>query len=675
MPFCRRVDGAIEKAADWTIAGEPLLFLVAIPLLIFPRGYLWQWQQGVYHYAPIEHPALRYPGLLSWIGLGLVALPWLARGLRHGRPSRPTALDVPLAVYLATAALSLWPSVDRAHSSSFLLVLVAGITVYYAVVNAVTAEARLGWAVGLYLAGGLALSIVGFLQIDWGEMAKATHLPVVYGWLQEVPHVLGRTLSRGITSGASMLFIPVGLALAFAAPRSLQRALIAAATLVMVALLVLSQSRGDILALALTVPAVGLWLLPGGATWLLSAVLGAYGALAGVVLFAPGLVSQVAHWYPSRWQVWERAAYIIRDHPFTGIGLDTFQYVARGIYPYFDHGWNWLPMAHNRLLQVGVDQGLVGLAAFVALVVLFYRANRRAWRAARTRMQRGLALGLCGGFTAFMLSSVLDDGVLTGRAGLAVWYLLGLGIAQARLLVKEPGRAAVPGVRLGRGAAVLGTLALCALALSPAMWHNLGNVARNRGWLAAGLAPETQQEDALKALSFYGKAGVRAARDRASLSLLAPHPRPPNQDSPFLQAVAGQVSAEEAVLTLESAAVRYPRDRFAHFYLGEAYRTAGRLEEAAAAYGRAGFPAGWAVTEARFRWDYGRGDYAEAVAQLTIATLMEPDSAEAYKALGQCHARAGDLTRAVEAYERALQLEPDDASIRQALDKASSQLP
>lgn len=675
--------GTIKKVADGIIAAEPLLLLVAVPLLIFPQGYLWQWQQGVFHYAPIEDPALRYPGLLSWIGLGLAALPWLSRWIRWGRPTRPTALDVPIAVYLGTAALSLWPSVDRAHSLSFLLVLVAGAAVYYAVVNAVTDRARLGWAVGLYLAGGLALIIVGFLQTDWSEVAKASPLPVVYSWLQTVPHLLGRTLSRGITAGAAVLFVPLSLAMAAAAPRRWHRGLAAAATLLTVAFLLLSQSRGDILALALTIPALGLWLLPGGHVMFVSSLLGAFALLAGLVLYAPNVVAQIAISYPSRWQVWERAAYIIRDHPFTGIGLDTFQHVAQNVYPYFDFGWNRLPMAHNRLLQVGADQGVVGLVAFVALILLFYSANRRALQGVQTRAQRALALGLWGGFTAFMFSSVLDDGVLTGRAGLAVWYLLGLGMAQAHLVVKErdPASAASARRRLGRAqtrslvpAVSVLAVALAILALSPVVWHNLGNVARNRGWLAPELTPEARQAYAFKALSFYQRAGTWAGRDWGALPLLYPHPPRGGTDSTFLQAVAGQTPAEQSIATLELAAGRFPHDRFAHFYLGEAYRLAGRLSEAAGAYQRAGFPTEWAIIEARSRWDYGRGDYEGAVAQLTIATLMEPDSVEAYKALGQCHAGAKQFPQAVAAYERALQLEPNDAWIGQELTKARDQV-
>lgn len=672
------------RIADAIIAGEPLWLVMALPLLVFPRGYVWQWQRGLFHYAPIEDPALRYPGLLSWLGLGIVALPWLLRWLRRGRPTRPTALDLPIALYLVTAALSLWPSVDRAHSLNFLLLLVAGIAIYYGVVNAVGTEAQLYRAVALFLAGGVALGVVGLIQTDWSQAPRTWQLPALYEWLQRLPNPLGRTLNQGITAGAAVLFIPVGGSLALTARRWPVRSLAAGATLFLAGFLLLSQSRGDILALALTVPAMWLWRRRQGYLWPMSAFLGLPVLLAGLVLYAPHLVARIAYTYPGRWQVWERAAAILRDHPLTGIGLDTFRIVAQNVYPYFDYALDQTVNAHNRLLQVGVDQGLVGLGAFVALVILFYRANHRAWQQAGTRTNRGLALGLGGGFTALMFGNVLDDGVLTGRAGLAVWYLLGLGMAQAYLVGRETDPARAPSIRrwLGRreartavGAGALLLVALVALALSPLIWHNLGNVARNQGWLAVDASAGVREANAFRTLTFYDRAGDRALRDRGALILLAHDGRRIASSPDFFAAIAARTSIAEAVADLEAAVTRYPGDRFAHLYLAEAYRAAGRLLEAAAEYERAGAPVDWVIAEGRRRWDWGQGDYEGAVVQLTIATLMAPDSFEAYKALGQCHARADQFPAAVAAYSRALELKPDDTWVRQELARLQGKAP
>jgi O-antigen ligase len=84
---------------------------------------------------------------------------------------------------------------------------------------------------------------------------------------------------------------------------------------------------------------------------------------------------------PSRWQVWTRALLMIRDYPFTGIGLDTFRLVAQNEYPYFNYAFNQTEHPHNLFLQAGVDGGVLGLLALVWLIVAFYRtaiANRKS---------------------------------------------------------------------------------------------------------------------------------------------------------------------------------------------------------------------------------------------------------------------------------------------------------
>ncbi len=69
----------------------------------------------------------------------------------------------------------------------------------------------------------------------------------------------------------------------------------------------------------------------------------------------------------SRFEMWERALWMMRDYPTTGAGMSTYRamvtreayeipsYVERGTRP---------PHAHNALLQVGADLGIVGLILF-----------------------------------------------------------------------------------------------------------------------------------------------------------------------------------------------------------------------------------------------------------------------------------------------------------------------
>jgi O-antigen ligase len=67
---------------------------------------------------------------------------------------------------------------------------------------------------------------------------------------------------------------------------------------------------------------------------------------------------------------------MIRDHPWTGVGLD----MVRRVYPLYrrDDAPQWrTPHLHNNVLQVAAERGLPALAAYVWLFAAFLGAT---WR-------------------------------------------------------------------------------------------------------------------------------------------------------------------------------------------------------------------------------------------------------------------------------------------------------
>ena len=98
------------------------------------------------------------------------------------------------------------------------------------------------------------------------------------------------------------------------------------------------------------------------------------------------LASQALGGADQRVEIWSRALYMLQDFPFTGIGMGAFRQVANLLYPFFLAGPDAeIPHAHNIFLQVGVDLGLPGLVAWLALLILVcvcawlvYRRGREA---------------------------------------------------------------------------------------------------------------------------------------------------------------------------------------------------------------------------------------------------------------------------------------------------------
>ena len=95
---------------------------------------------------------------------------------------------------------------------------------------------------------------------------------------------------------------------------------------------------------------------------------------------------------------------IIRDMPFTGIGLNTFP-VVEGLYT---SGASHANHAHNVIIQTGVDLGMPGVVALFALLAAFAYTAARAHRALFNPNQRALLIGICGAVAAWLAYGTLD---------------------------------------------------------------------------------------------------------------------------------------------------------------------------------------------------------------------------------------------------------------------------
>jgi O-antigen ligase len=106
---------------------------------------------------------------------------------------------------------------------------------------------------------------------------------------------------------------------------------------------------------------------------------------------------------------------MIRDHPWTGVGLDNFLYAYRGRY-IRPEAWQEpsLSHPHNILLDFWSRLGILGLAAGVWLQVAFWRLALRLFKGARPpsdapRFLRSLLIGLVGAMGATLAHGLVDQ--------------------------------------------------------------------------------------------------------------------------------------------------------------------------------------------------------------------------------------------------------------------------
>ncbi len=117
--------------------------------------------------------------------------------------------------------------------------------------------------------------------------------------------------------------------------------------------------------------------------------------------------------------VWSRDALaVIGDHPVLGVGGGGW---ASVYFQYQSYGYSTKEV-HNDFLEIWVETGTVGLAAWLALL------GASGWTVYRLlrRQRRPLVAGLAGGVGMLILHSGMDFNLALGAMGIFIWSLLGI---------------------------------------------------------------------------------------------------------------------------------------------------------------------------------------------------------------------------------------------------------
>lgn len=415
----------IQELARWIATDELLLLAVAAPLFVFPSSF-------------------------SPLGLLLILVIWLCRWRTKGRGTVHWPLiNACLSVILLMLPVSLFVSDDRSLSWPRFYLIVLGIAFFSAVVNGVRTQRQLWWISSLLLALAGGLCLLSLVGTDWPRQ-KVFKAPVLYTYwprlFYEGPSMPGHgAFHPNVVGGTLALFIPLALSLYFSPPphqRGWFRNLVVRVPLAFLILLllfvvVLTQSRGAWLALA-----VGLWVMVVARYprlwWEIPIIVG-FVLLAGRAWTVPharelflGLDSTGTSL--SRLAVWGRALAMMRDAPLTGLGLNLFPVVVEARYP-LPGPEVAPPHAHNLLLQVGVDLGLLGMIAYLVLLVTCLVRVGQAVTAFRTRENASmvaLSAGLLGSLVVAGLHGLLDAVTWVARPSPLLWILLALILATYR---------------------------------------------------------------------------------------------------------------------------------------------------------------------------------------------------------------------------------------------------
>jgi len=440
----------------------------------------------------------RSPALFVVPGLWIVA--WLA-----GRAPLPrTPLNVTLLLMFCMVLVSLWATYDIVASLPKISGIVLGGGIFYAFAR--EGQTPRGWWLGflLFLGIGFGIAAIGLLGTQWvTKIALLT--PIVSRLSLRIAGLPGAEegFHPNYVAGALLWVIPSFLAsswllltkakdvrgLVGRGKANILISLTIGASLCIIAILILTQSRGGYIGLALTLPVLILIALPSRWRWYSLAILALLAIILGILL--------ASHWDAVRtWdtgsnqasdpvlsldsldlrlEVWSRAIYGIQDFPFTGMGMNNFRKVMPVLYPLstippeVDIGH-----AHNEFLQAALDLGIPGLIAFIALYIGAFWMLVRTWQSVRVnaksvtseqraavpltkprncfsvigispftdaRLVQIAVLGLGGGLLAHLLWGLTDAMALGARPAFFFWVILGLisGLHQQSRGILQPG--------------------------------------------------------------------------------------------------------------------------------------------------------------------------------------------------------------------------------------------
>jgi len=428
----------VSRWIDPTFAVELLLLALAAPALYFPGWF---------------------PAWAPYTALVVLVAGWIWRRWRLGVWYAPTPADWPIFfLYVVMLPVALWAApgpLREEYSIPRAYILLWNLCLFWTFVTHASRSRRsMEWALGGFALSALGIALVAPLGMNWLYKFSGAEkmLAVIPAPLLNVFQGAESGFHPNQVAGTLLYALPLMLALSV---NGLQRRpisptlwlLLPASTLVF-AVIVLTQSRSALLGLA--VGLVYMALMP----WRWGRVI-LVGLGASAVLLLPLLPStwiDLLNDAPAvealggtstlgfRQRVWTMALWGIADFPFTGMGLGAFRVVAPLLYnldisPDYDIGH-----AHNIFLQTGLDFGLAGMVALIALyfvaVVQLASIGAAGWPGKAQMSTRAWAIGLSGSLVGQLVFSMFDAVALGAKTNFMFWMYFALVFALGNLAVQ-----------------------------------------------------------------------------------------------------------------------------------------------------------------------------------------------------------------------------------------------
>lgn len=574
------------------------------------------------------------------------------------RQSAP-ALTICLILFGLSGVLGLFTGHDPQLGWQVLPALLLSLVLYGLVVYRVRSWQQIRWFSAGLLLLGTAVSVYFTLQYGHQGYGETPTLISEMGQFTTfLPNLHLATLHPNAAAVLVEGFIPLALALLFSDPTHARRPLWGIIAGVMLYVLLLSFSRGAMVALA-ALPV--LWLMM-RSRWAFLMLGGA--ALLGIValiVFAPAQMLFDSIF--TRWELYRDSFYLGTDYLFTGLGLGenfTMAYSRYAILitvPRYTY-------SHNLYLTVWLGQGLLGLVSFSGMILAFYAFVRRVIRESQPRR---LFHGAWLGVSALLIHGLFDarQYVEPGWLMPTFFLLLALSVISGRRALKDSAKPSPhptqrPMLRWVVVGTVITGVILLGIFQAPlrAAWEsNLGAINESQAELKPGLSAEARESRLAEAVTHYENA----------LNIL---PDMPNAARRLGNIHAAQGDFDRAIPLLAAAYAQQPHYAASIKSLGLAYVNVGEVDQAVTLFAQlADVPE---MREELLNWGYHyyaqedplRSAYAyESALQL----IPEDFTPEVWVFIGDRYRDGGEVETARRWYTDALTRAPDHPAVLAAL--------
>lgn len=350
-----------------------------------------------------------------------------------------TFLNLPILFFVTACFLSIATSVMPEKSwHGFITKTMEWFVVYFLIVEFMQTRRQIKIAVFLFIFSALATCLDGIIQFHF----TGTDLFL----RRSISGLSGATAAfhtYNILGGYLTFVLPVVISLFFVLQKDRKGSWgICALFLITVWGLAVTLSRG---AWAASVLGILFFLFFKNRKWMAVALLCVVLSAIGVITTAPEYArtefraDSESFQGTVRWRlgVWEDSLKTLKHRPLTGYGLNTFMDVFQKHRRQGGGNIQYPPTyAHNGYVQIAFETGILGLLAFLWIVIRLFRETiGKFWeKVSQDHHFSVLLMGLLSAVFASLIHNCVDTDLYSLQLSVLLWYMIGMTVSVYKLL-------------------------------------------------------------------------------------------------------------------------------------------------------------------------------------------------------------------------------------------------